>query len=165
MKRFSIVVPVYQNELNLPDTIPRLLKFQEKLPNYELELVWLLGIFLLPNYLMIDILTSGFIAFKNFKIFNFFQISQFGLTLIAIIIASNLGIKNGATIVVLTMLICSIPFHVFKSFLNKKLSKGFMEEDTKKFFKKQNITKLPQILLNSDLIIFLIRSGTVSSEK
>ncbi len=86
--------------------------------NYELELVWLLGIFLLPNYLMIDILTSGFIAFKNFKIFNFFQISQFGLTLIAIIIASNLGIKDGATIVVLTMLICSIPFHVFKSFLN-----------------------------------------------
>jgi len=40
MKRFSIVVPVYFNEQNLPETIPELLKLKEKLPNYELELVF-----------------------------------------------------------------------------------------------------------------------------
>jgi len=40
MKKFSIVVPVYGNENNLPDTIPRLLKLKEKLPNYELELIF-----------------------------------------------------------------------------------------------------------------------------
>jgi len=40
MKKLSIVVPVYGNEKNLPDTIPRLLELKEKLPNYELELVF-----------------------------------------------------------------------------------------------------------------------------
>jgi len=40
MKRLSIVVPVYYNEQNLPKTIPELLKLKEKLPNYELELVF-----------------------------------------------------------------------------------------------------------------------------
>ena len=40
MKRFSIVVPVYHNEKNLPRTIPRLLQLKEKLPNYELELIF-----------------------------------------------------------------------------------------------------------------------------
>jgi len=40
MKKFSIIVPVYGNEKNLPDTIPRLLQLKEKLPNYELELVF-----------------------------------------------------------------------------------------------------------------------------
>lgn len=37
---FSIVVPVYQNEENLPDTIPKLLSLQEELPGYNLELVF-----------------------------------------------------------------------------------------------------------------------------
>jgi len=40
MKKFSIVVPVYGNEKNLPETIPRLLELKEKLPNYELELIF-----------------------------------------------------------------------------------------------------------------------------
>lgn len=38
-KTLSIVVPVYYNELNLPDTIPQLLSLEEKLPGYRLELV------------------------------------------------------------------------------------------------------------------------------
>ncbi|MEK6753637.1 MAG: glycosyltransferase family 2 protein [Chloroflexota bacterium] len=40
MKTFSIVIPVYYNELNLPDTIPQLLSLDDKLPNYRLELVF-----------------------------------------------------------------------------------------------------------------------------
>jgi len=40
MKMFSIIIPVYQNELNLPETIPRLLKLKDMLPGYELELVF-----------------------------------------------------------------------------------------------------------------------------
>jgi glycosyltransferase involved in cell wall biosynthesis len=39
-KRLSLVVPVYYNELNLPETIPRLLSLQDKLTNYELELIF-----------------------------------------------------------------------------------------------------------------------------
>ncbi len=38
-KTLSIVVPVYYNELNLPETIPQLLSLQEKLSDYQLELV------------------------------------------------------------------------------------------------------------------------------
>ena len=38
-KTISIIVPVYYNELNLPDTIPQLLSLEEKLPGYSLELV------------------------------------------------------------------------------------------------------------------------------
>lgn len=38
-KTLSIVVPVYQNEANLNDAIPRLLSLQEKLPRYRFELV------------------------------------------------------------------------------------------------------------------------------
>jgi len=40
MKKCSIVVPVYFNELNLPKTIPRLLDLQEKLPDIELEIIF-----------------------------------------------------------------------------------------------------------------------------
>jgi dolichol-phosphate mannosyltransferase len=40
MKTFSIIIPVYYNELNLPDTIPQLLKLVKKLPNHHLELVF-----------------------------------------------------------------------------------------------------------------------------
>lgn len=40
MKTFSVVVPVYQNELNLHDTIPKLLTLQNFLPKYKLELVF-----------------------------------------------------------------------------------------------------------------------------
>ncbi len=40
MKTFSIVVPVYFNEPNLPDTIPELLALGEQLPEYRLELVF-----------------------------------------------------------------------------------------------------------------------------
>lgn len=39
-KIFSIVVPVYQNEANLDDTVPKLLSLQESLPSYNLELVF-----------------------------------------------------------------------------------------------------------------------------
>lgn len=39
-KLFSIVVPVYQNEANLDDTIQRLLNLQEKLSNYNLTLIF-----------------------------------------------------------------------------------------------------------------------------
>ncbi len=39
-KIFSIVVPVYFNETNLPDTIPQLLKLQDSLADYQLELVF-----------------------------------------------------------------------------------------------------------------------------
>ena len=38
--KFSIVVPVYQNEANLPDTVPRLLSLASSLPGYALELVF-----------------------------------------------------------------------------------------------------------------------------
>jgi glycosyltransferase involved in cell wall biosynthesis len=38
-KTFSIVVPVYFNEMNLADTIPQLLALQQKLAGYNLELV------------------------------------------------------------------------------------------------------------------------------
>ena len=40
MKSFSIIIPVYYNELNLPDSIPQLLALAEKLPRYQLELVF-----------------------------------------------------------------------------------------------------------------------------
>ena len=39
MKTFSIVVPVYYNESNLPETIPQLLALSHHLPEYQLELV------------------------------------------------------------------------------------------------------------------------------
>lgn len=39
-KTFSIVVPVYQNEANLPATIPALLDLGRALPDYRLELVF-----------------------------------------------------------------------------------------------------------------------------
>ena len=39
-KTFSIVVPVYQNEPNLDDTVPRLLDLAKQLPDYGLELVF-----------------------------------------------------------------------------------------------------------------------------
>jgi len=39
-KTFSIVVPVFQNEPNLPDTIPKLLALGQALPTYRLELVF-----------------------------------------------------------------------------------------------------------------------------
>jgi glycosyltransferase involved in cell wall biosynthesis len=38
--KLSIVVPVYFNEPNLPDTVPHLLALQSQLPGYELELVF-----------------------------------------------------------------------------------------------------------------------------
>jgi dolichol-phosphate mannosyltransferase len=38
--RLSIVVPVFQNEANLPETVPALLSLQDKLPSYDLELVF-----------------------------------------------------------------------------------------------------------------------------
>jgi len=40
MPKISIVVPVYYNALNLPDTIPQLLALEEKLPGYSLQLVF-----------------------------------------------------------------------------------------------------------------------------
>ncbi len=40
MKKISIVVPVYYNEENLPETIPELLKLKQSLQNYELELIF-----------------------------------------------------------------------------------------------------------------------------
>ena len=39
MKTFSIIVPVYQNQANLGDTVPRLLAVGNLLPEYRLELV------------------------------------------------------------------------------------------------------------------------------
>jgi dolichol-phosphate mannosyltransferase len=39
MKTFSIVVPVYQNEKNLPDTVPALLSLEQLLPGYQIKLV------------------------------------------------------------------------------------------------------------------------------
>jgi len=39
-KKFSIVVPVYYNELNLPDTIPQLLSLEDKLDGCRLELIF-----------------------------------------------------------------------------------------------------------------------------
>lgn len=39
MKTFSIVVPVYQNRANLPETIPTLLGLEAALPGYRVELV------------------------------------------------------------------------------------------------------------------------------
>jgi polyisoprenyl-phosphate glycosyltransferase len=40
MKALSIVVPVYFNEPNLPDTVPQLLALAERLPGYRLELIF-----------------------------------------------------------------------------------------------------------------------------
>lgn len=39
MKTFSIVVPVYQNELNLPTTLPHYVEFARNLEGYEVELI------------------------------------------------------------------------------------------------------------------------------
>ncbi|MEJ7813230.1 MAG: glycosyltransferase family 2 protein [Gemmatimonadaceae bacterium] len=36
----SIVVPVYYNELNIPDTVPQLLALEREMPGYRLELVF-----------------------------------------------------------------------------------------------------------------------------
>lgn len=40
MKTFSIIIPVYYNELNLPDTVPQLLALSKTLSSYQLELVF-----------------------------------------------------------------------------------------------------------------------------
>lgn len=40
MKRFSIIIPVYYNEPNLPDTIPQLLSLAGYIPGFDLELVF-----------------------------------------------------------------------------------------------------------------------------
>jgi glycosyltransferase involved in cell wall biosynthesis len=40
-KILTIVVPVYYNELNLPDTIPSLLALSDQLEKYELELIFI----------------------------------------------------------------------------------------------------------------------------
>ena len=40
MKLFSVVVPIYYNELNLPNTIPQLLDLASIRPNYQLELIF-----------------------------------------------------------------------------------------------------------------------------
>jgi dolichol-phosphate mannosyltransferase len=40
MKKISIVIPVYFNEENLPETIPRLLDLKNKLNGYQLELIF-----------------------------------------------------------------------------------------------------------------------------
>ena len=40
MKKFSIITPIYFNELNLPDSIPQLLNLSEKINGYQLELVF-----------------------------------------------------------------------------------------------------------------------------
>lgn len=39
-KKFSIVIPIYFNELNIPHTVPRLKKLQEILPEFELEFIF-----------------------------------------------------------------------------------------------------------------------------
>ncbi len=39
MTLLSIIVPVYYNEMNLPDTLPQLLGLQERLPGWDMELV------------------------------------------------------------------------------------------------------------------------------
>ena len=40
MKIFSIIIPVYHNELNLPDTVPQLLALKSNMPSYDLELIF-----------------------------------------------------------------------------------------------------------------------------
>jgi polyisoprenyl-phosphate glycosyltransferase len=40
MKIFSIIVPIYFNELNIPHLIPRLKSLQEQLPDYSLEFIF-----------------------------------------------------------------------------------------------------------------------------
>lgn len=40
MNKLSIIVPVYQNELNLEDTIPKLLSLHGKIENIDLELIF-----------------------------------------------------------------------------------------------------------------------------
>ncbi len=40
MKTFSIVVPIYFNELNIPHLMPRLQALQEKLPDYSFEFIF-----------------------------------------------------------------------------------------------------------------------------
>ncbi|MFF2480870.1 glycosyltransferase family 2 protein [Paenibacillus sp. NPDC058071] len=39
-KRFSIVIPIYYNEQNIPHTVPRLKKLQTLLPEYEFEFIF-----------------------------------------------------------------------------------------------------------------------------
>jgi glycosyltransferase involved in cell wall biosynthesis len=39
-KKFSIVIPIYFNELNIPHTVPRLQKLQEIIPNYDFEFIF-----------------------------------------------------------------------------------------------------------------------------
>ena len=39
-KKFSIIIPVYQNTENLDDTIPKLLGLQKTLPGYELDFIF-----------------------------------------------------------------------------------------------------------------------------
>jgi dolichol-phosphate mannosyltransferase len=39
-RTFSIVVPIYYNELNIPDTVPQLLALAKQLPSWRIELVF-----------------------------------------------------------------------------------------------------------------------------
>ena len=72
-KIITIIVPVYYNELNLPDTIPQLLALEEKLYGYKLELIFVddgskdqsLGVLLdyqkrFPNQIKVVKLTRNF---------------------------------------------------------------------------------------------------------
>jgi dolichol-phosphate mannosyltransferase len=40
MRTLSIVVPIYFNELNIPDTVPQLLALADHMPGYDVELVF-----------------------------------------------------------------------------------------------------------------------------
>ncbi|MDX9865441.1 MAG: glycosyltransferase family 2 protein, partial [Anaerolineaceae bacterium] len=40
MKKFSIIIPIYYNEPNLPVTIPRLIEIGEEIKNYLFELIF-----------------------------------------------------------------------------------------------------------------------------
>ncbi|WP_169083622.1 glycosyltransferase family 2 protein [Paenibacillus sp. PL91] len=39
-RRFSIVIPIYFNELNIPHTIPRLKRLQDLIPTFDLEFIF-----------------------------------------------------------------------------------------------------------------------------
>lgn len=60
---FSIIVPFYQNEQNIPYTIPRLFKLYEKLLSYELEFIFIEDGSTDKTYQMLKDICSG----VNFK--------------------------------------------------------------------------------------------------
>lgn len=122
--------------------------------NFRLSISYFICLLILPLFLQIDIIYYGLLALKNYKYFNIFTLINASLFLLSSFLISQIGIFTGFNAALLNIFLASIPSIYFCFYLYKNSSTGNSDVETKKFERKQNLTKLPQILFNFDLIIF-----------